>query len=75
MEELIERPVSEEQCKKLGGHHWNWHTGNDKVNRFGEYQGVRHNMAFPDGEPQLRTCALCGKRERKEEKWVEVPNE
>lgn len=75
MEEImIERPVSEEQCKKLGGHYWNYHTGNDVVNEFGEYQDVKVKNAahYVNGEPQLRTCGLCGKREKQIKKWEEI---
>ena len=68
---MIERPVSEEQCEKLGGHYWNYHTGNDVVNEFGEFQGHRTLMHYPDGEPQFRTCGLCRKTERQIKKWEE----
>ena len=68
----LERPLSEEECKNLGGHYWNYHGANDVVNEFGEYQGTRTLMYYPDGESQLRTCGICGKREKKVERWEGV---
>jgi len=69
----IEHPLTEEQCKKLGGHYWNHHSANDVVNDFGVAASpqLRHLVHYPDGEPQYRTCGLCGKTEKKIDEWAD----
>ena len=77
---MIERPVSQEQCKELGGHYWNEYRQGADVNEFGEQEGPLLNVSTADmstlydtiERDKLRTCALCGKTEKYVEEWREV---
>jgi len=63
------RKLTEQDCLAIGGHCWNIHSANDVVNEFGESEGTRHLMYYPNGEPQYRTCKHCGKREEYTGGW------
>jgi hypothetical protein len=57
------KKLTEQECKEIGGHCWNYHSANECVDERGELTGVRIAMYFPDGEPRYRTCKHCGKTE------------
>ena len=63
--------ISEKECLEKGGHCWNHHRANTKVDEFGNptYPLMSFAAYYPDGEPQYRTCKHCGKRECKREGW------
>ena len=45
---MIERPVSQEQCKELGGHYWNEYRQGADVNEFGEQKSPLLNISTAD---------------------------
>lgn len=64
-EKLIERPVSEEQCDKLGGHYWNHYDSKTPTNEFGERTDNTRYLSA--GLPRkMKTCGLCGKTLKKQ---------
>jgi hypothetical protein len=64
------RKFTEEECLAIGGHHWNFHSANDVVDKFGNQTGLNYLLYYLDGEPQYRTCRHCGLREiRKQDRW------
>lgn len=69
-EEMKTKLISEEECLKMGGHCWNYHSANDVVNERGEQQNTRHLVFYPEGEPQFRTCKHCGKTQKLIKEWV-----
>ena len=63
------KKLTEQECLAIGGHCWNYHSANDVVNEFGERQGTRNAVYYPNGEPRYRTCKHCGKREGYSGSW------
>jgi len=55
--------ISEEECLRIGGHCWNYHSANDVVNERGEKTGISDMVFYPYGEPQHRICKHCRKHE------------
>lgn len=57
--------LTEKQCLDMDGHCWNYHSGNDVVDEFGNITPhIRYLLHYSGQEPKFRTCRHCGKQEK-----------
>ncbi len=52
--------MNEDDCKKRGGHFWNYFDASDNVDKYGK---IKHPASFsvyyPEGTPKYRRCGFC----------------
>jgi hypothetical protein len=64
--------ITQKECLERGGHHWNYYSASEKVDKYGKKTGVV-NLVLHSNKSEYRKCGLCGKEEvQQPSKWEEV---